>query len=96
MATYAWAARDAASVTVRGVFGGRDGSKRTPRYNTQLQLQAAYVRRVGSIDASAFAGASVHVGDGDGGLLHAYPQLSREPVVSFRDAAYAGLAIDWH
>lgn len=92
--TYAWSAGDAASLTLRGVFGGRDGSKNLPRYNTQLQAQVSFVRRTGRFDVSAFVGASTHVGEGDGSLLHAYPQ-GGESYVTFREALYGGVGVDW-
>ena len=92
--TYEWTARDATSVTVRGVFGGRDGSKAMPRYNTQLQVQASYLRTVGRTDLTAFIGASNLLGDGDGSLLYAEPgQGSSE--TTYTRAAYAGVSATW-
>jgi hypothetical protein len=92
--TYEWTARDATSVTVRGVFGGRDGSKAMPRYNTQLQVQASYVRTVGRADLTAFIGASNLVGDGDGSLLYTEPGQGAAQTTYTR-AAYAGVSATW-
>ena len=90
--TYEWTARDATSVTVRGVFGGRDGSKAMPRYNTQFQLQASYVRTVGRRDLTTFIGASQLLGDGDGSLLYAEP-VANTPSTTYTRAAYAGVGV---
>ncbi len=94
VATRAWSPRAATSATVRGVWGGLEGTRSDRRYNTGLQLQLAYVHTGAAMTWSGLVGAVLHLGAGTGNTLDAVPGQGGTQT-TFRDAAYVGLGVDW-
>jgi hypothetical protein len=92
--TRAWSRRAATSATVRGVWGGLEGTRSDRRFNTGLQLQLAYVHTGAAMTWSAVIGTVLHLGAGTGNYLDAAPGQGGNQT-TFRDAAYLGLGVDW-
>ena len=96
VATHQWARDHAISLTTRAIYTGRDGSRAMPLHNVQLQGQVAYTYDAAPWQLTGFVGVITHAGAGDGNTLHQFAALDGgQPLVTFRDALYAGVGASW-
>ncbi len=96
VATYQWARDHAISLTTRAIYTERDGSKAMPRHDVQLQGQVAYTYDAAPWQLTGFVGILTLAGSGDGNTLHRFAVLDADhPVVTFKDALYAGVGASW-